>query len=45
MAVEIFHDQSKGKYGTGLGLNSRPLDLQSDMLLTASCTHVVICET
>ena len=30
MTVELFHDQSPRKYGTGLGSNSRPLDLQSD---------------
>ena len=34
-AVEkLFHDQSPPKYGTGPGSNSRPLDLQPDMLLT-----------
>ena len=32
MAVKIFHDQSSPKYGTGHGLNSHPLDLQSDLL-------------
>ena len=30
MTVEIFHDHSPRKYGTGSGLNSGPLDLQSD---------------
>ena len=30
-----FHDQSPRKYGTVLGSNSGPLDLPSDMLLTA----------
>ena len=44
--LAIFHDQSPRKYGTGLGLNPRPLDLQSvshlspDMLLTALCDPV-----
>ena len=34
IAVEIiFHDQSPQKYGTGLGSNLRPLDLQSDIYL------------
>ena len=28
------HDQSQRKYGTGPGLNSRPLDLQADALPT-----------
>ena len=30
MTVELFHDQSPLKYGTGPGSNSRPLDLQSE---------------
>ena len=28
------HDQSPRKHGTGPGLNSQPLDLQSDVLQT-----------
>ena len=32
---KLFRNQSPGKYGMGLGSNSRPLDLQSDSLLTA----------
>ena len=30
MIQKLFHDQSPQKYGTGLGSNLRPLDLQSD---------------
>ena len=30
MTLEIIHDQTQLKYGTGPGSNSRPLDLQSD---------------
>ena len=35
MTIEIFHDQSVRKYGNKLGSNSRPLDLQPDLLPTA----------
>ena len=35
MTVELSHDKSPQKYGTGPVLNSQPLDLQSDMLPTA----------
>ena len=33
MTVEIIYDQSPRKYGTELGSNLRPLDLQSDFYL------------
>ena len=32
---KLFHDQYLWKYGTGPGSNSRPMYLQSDLLLTA----------
>ena len=47
MTVEIIYAQSPRKYGTGLGSNWRPLDLQLDSLLTVlwglvKIVHVVL---
>ena len=41
MRIEIFHDRSPRKYGTGPGSNSRSLDLLSDSLMTALCGSVL----
>ena len=39
MTVEIIHDQSPRKYGTGPGSNSRPLDLRSDWIVARHVTN------
>ena len=43
MTVELFHDQSPRKYGTGPGSNSRPLDLQSDTHLSPDTLPTALC--
>ena len=43
MTVEIISDQSARKYGTGLGSNSRPLDLQVDSLPTVDLLVEFVC--